>query len=274
MPITGEGRAAPDGADGPPCVPVPEIVRRRLAPKQPTDRAFAWVGTAVVVAIAGVLRLVGLSHPPGKIFDEIYYATEGKDLFTHGVEWNAQQNTGDFVVHPSLGKWLIGIGEWFYARPRHLGIGWEMGLLVAIAAIAAALALRTRRRVLWASLGAIAVGLTALTVWSVGRLEQQTFGWRIVPAIVGTLAVLLSIRVARRMFRSTALGLAAGLLMALDGMEFVLSRTALLDIFLMFFILAAFGCLVMDRDQRRRRWLPAMEAGLDPTTRGRAGRRL
>ena len=57
-------------------------------------------------------------------------------------------------------------------------------------------------------------------------------------------------------------------------MEFVLSRTALLDIFLMFFILAAFGCLVMDRDQRRRRWLRAMEDGLDPTgPGGPAGRR-
>ena len=57
------------------------------------------------------------------------------------------------------------------------------------------------------------------------------------------------------MFGSTVLGCAAGLLMALDGMHFVLSRTALLDIFLMFFILAAFGALVLDRDQRRRRWL-------------------
>ena len=56
--------------------------------------------------------------------------------------------------------------------------------------------------------------------------------------------------------------------MTLDGMEFVLSRTALLDIFLMFFMLAAFGCLVMDRDSRRRRWLRAMENGLDPTAPG------
>ncbi|HEU0237989.1 MAG TPA: phospholipid carrier-dependent glycosyltransferase [Micromonosporaceae bacterium] len=274
-PLTDDVRAlaaAGDTDDTAPRVTVPEIVRRRLAPRLPDDSRFSWIGTAVVVAIAGLIRLVGLSHPPGKIFDEIYYATEGNDLFRHGVEWNATQNTGDFVVHPPLGKWLIGTGEWFFSRPRQLGVWWELLLLVGIAVVAAGLARLTRRVALWASLGALAIGLTAITIWAVGRFEPNTFGWRIMPAIFGTAAVLITIRVTRRMFRSTVLGLAAGLLMAFDGMEFILSRTALLDIFLMFFILAAFACLVMDRDQRRRRWLTALENGLDPSRPGRAGR--
>jgi dolichyl-phosphate-mannose--protein O-mannosyl transferase len=92
------------------------------------------------------------------------------------------------------------------------------------------------------------------------------------PAIFGVLAVLILTRTARRMFRSTMLGAMAGLLMALDGMEFVLSRTAILDIFVMFFVLIAFACIVLDRDQRRARWLREMENGLDPTRGGVAGR--
>jgi dolichyl-phosphate-mannose--protein O-mannosyl transferase len=60
--------------------------------------------------------------------------------------------------------------------------------------------------------------------------------------------------------------------MALDGMHFVLSRTAILDIFVMFFVLAAFACLVLDRDQRRSRWLREMENGLDPSVTGPRGR--
>ncbi len=84
--------------------------------------------------------------------------------------------------------------------------------------------------------------------------------------------MLLLIRIGRRMFHSTVLGCAAGLLMALDGFHLVLSRTALLDIFLLFFVLAAFGALVLDRDARRQRWLRAMEAGLDPSRSGPAGR--
>ncbi len=100
----------------------------------------------------------------------------------------------------------------------------------------------------------------------------HAFAYRFTAAVCGTLAVLIITRLARRLFRSTVLGCAAGLLMALDGMEFVLSRTAILDIFLMFFVLLALACLVLDRDERRRRWLREMEAGLDPSAPGRGGR--
>ena len=72
------------------------------------------------------------------------------------------------------------------------------------------------------------------------------------------------------MFRSTVLGATAGLLMALDGMHFVLSRTAILDIFVMFFVVAAFACLVLDRDHRRRAWLRGHGAA-GSIRRGRAG---
>jgi len=79
------------------------------------------------------------------------------------------------------------------------------------------------------------------------------FGWRFSAALVGTLSILMVARLTRRMTRSTLLGCVAGLLMALDGLEFVLSRTAILDIFVMFWVLAAFGMLVLDRDASRAR---------------------
>ncbi len=65
-------------------------------------------------------------------------------------------------------------------------------------------------------------------------------------------------RVARRITRSTLLGCLAGLLLSLDGLEFVLSRTGILDIFLMFFVLASFGALVVDRDVSRARLAEAV----------------
>ncbi|HWG98728.1 MAG TPA: glycosyltransferase family 39 protein [Pilimelia sp.] len=98
--------------------------------------------------------------------------------------------------------------------------------------------------------------------------EYNEFGWRFSAAVVGILSVIILTRTARLMFGSTVLGCAAGLLMAVDGMHLVLSRHALLDIFLMFFIVAAFGAAVMDRISRRRRWLRALENGLDPTGKG------
>src|SRR5580658_7297639 len=69
----------------------------------------------------------------------------------------------------------------------------------------------------------------------------NSYGWRFSSAVFGTVAILLVCRIARRMTRSTLLGCIAGLLMSLDGLEFVLSRTGILDIFLMFWTLAAFG---------------------------------
>src|SRR5450755_3882842 len=81
----------------------------------------------------------------------------------------------------------------------------------------------------------------------------NSFGWRFSAAVFGSLAILLISRITRRMTRSTLLGCIAGLLMSLDGLEFVMSRTGLLDIFLMFFVLASFGCLVIDRAVSRAR---------------------
>jgi dolichyl-phosphate-mannose--protein O-mannosyl transferase len=194
---------------------VPAAVRDRLAGSWPDGRT-SWLATMFVVVVAAVLRLVGLATPGGKMFDEVYYATEGAELIEHGVEWRPENGTGDFVVHPPLGKWLIGVG--------------------------------------------------------IKAFGNDEFGWRIAAVLAGVLSILIFTRLAIRLFRSVVLGATAGLLMTLDGLHFVLSRAALLDIFLMLFILAAFACLVRDRETRRARWLAAMAAGLDPAAPGRAGR--
>ena len=89
---------------------------------------------------------------------------------------------------------------------------------------------------------------------------MDPFGWRVAAAVVGSLMVLVMCRLARRLTGSTLLGCVAGLLLCFDGLQFVLSRLALLDIFLAFFILCAVACLVADRDWYRARmagWLPA-----------------
>jgi len=82
---------------------------------------------------------------------------------------------------------------------------------------------------------------------------SDPMAWRIASAVIGIVAVFLMVRIARRLFSSTLLGLAAGLLLAVDGEAIVHSRTGLLDQFLMFWVLVAFGCLVMDREWARRR---------------------
>ncbi len=86
--------------------------------------------------------------------------------------------------------------------------------------------------------------------WAFG---VNPFGWRFGVAVLGTLSVLMTARILRRLTRSDVVGTLAGLLVALDGLHIVMSRTALLDMTLMFLVLAAFGLLLLDRDAVRRR---------------------
>lgn len=98
---------------------------------------------------------------------------------------------------------------------------------------------------------------------AVGQLlfGYDPWGWRFASAVAGTLCVLLLVRTVRRMTRSTLLGALAGVLLIADGMSHVGSRVGMLDIFLALFVLAAFSCLVVDRDQVRERLAAAVRAG-------------
>ena len=93
--------------------------------------------------------------------------------------------------------------------------------------------------------------------WLIALGEQlfgfDSFGWRFPSAVAGAVAVVVLIRLARRLTGSTLLGLLAGLLLALDGFSFSLARIGLLDAFLQVFVVAAVACLVVDRDSVRAR---------------------
>ena len=66
---------------------------------------LGWAITALVTAIAAFTRFWALGSPHGKSFDEVYYATEAQELLRFGYEDNRDYM---FIVHPPLGKWLIG----------------------------------------------------------------------------------------------------------------------------------------------------------------------
>lgn len=82
---------------------------------------------------------------------------------------------------------------------------------------------------------------------------MNSFGWRISAVVFGSLLVLFTIRLARRLSRSTLIGAIAGILLTFDGLAFTLSRIALLDIFQATFLVAAVSAVVADRDWFRHR---------------------
>ena len=77
------------------------------------------------------------------------------------------------------------------------------------------------------------------------------FGWRIVMALFGILAVVLVHRIMLRLTAHPITAALAGLFMAIDGLAIVMSRTALLDQTLMLFVLLTFWAIVHDRDYYR-----------------------
>lgn len=178
-----------------------------------TQRWLGWAGPAIVLLIAAFTRLVGLGHPASLVFDETFYVKDSWTLVNRGYEaqWPAEAdalfNGGhvniflddpSFVVHPPLGKWLIGLGM--------LPGGGE-----------------------------------------------DPFGWRIATAIVGILAVVVLMLIAKKLFGSTLLATLAGLLLAIDGNAIVMSRVALLDNFVMIFALLGVGAMLLDREHSAAR---------------------
>jgi dolichyl-phosphate-mannose--protein O-mannosyl transferase len=159
---------------------------------------------SAILTFALSFRLWRLDTPKGYIFDEIYYAKNAYSLISSGVELD-QEGGSEFVVHPPLGKWLIGIG--------------------------------------------------------IKLFGNNEFGWRSSSALFGSASVLLIYLIAKRLFKSEFLALSAALLMAVDGLSLVMSRVALLDIFLMFFILLTFYFLL-----KENYWLSGMAIGLGVST--------
>ncbi|MGI9194940.1 MAG: dolichyl-phosphate-mannose--protein mannosyltransferase [Candidatus Nanopelagicus sp.] len=158
----------------------------------------------IIIGFAITLRLWQLNLPKGYIFDEVYYAKNAASLITDGVELN-EQGAAEFVVHPPLGKWLIGLG--------------------------------------------------------IKLFGNNEFGWRIIAAVVGSTSILIIYLIVQRLFNSLFLSNIAAALFALDGLHLVMSRVALLDIFLMFFMLLAFYLILRDN-----LWLSGVAIGLAAAT--------
>jgi len=114
----------------------------------------------------------------------------------------------------------------------------------------------------WTSAGSFIVH-PPIGKWLIAMGEQafgmNSFGWRFPSLVFGCLLVFITVRLIRRVSRSNLIGGLTGLLLCLDGLDFVMSRIALLDVFLAFFLIAAVACLAADRDWFRDRLAQHLE---------------
>lgn len=219
-------------------VPFPEPGSRlwRMLDLSPVAARWSgWGGPLLVALLAGLPRFWRLGSPRALVFDETYYAKDAWSLLRLGYESTWPDGK---ISDPQI-----------LAHPQVIPLS-DAGAFVAHPPTGK-----------W---------VIALGEWMFGL---SPFGWRFMTAALGTLSVLMLCRIGRRLFRSTLLGCLAGALMAVDGLHFVMSRNALLDLVVMFFVLAAFGCLLIDRDSARARLAAALPVDEDGRVRpdGRAG---
>ncbi len=197
------------------------------------SRWFSWAGPLAVTVLAAILRLWNLGSPHSLVFDETFYVKDAWTLFSNGYEST-----------------------------------WPAGADALFAAGDTAIFTTDPAFVVHPPLGKwlIALGMAAFG-------PESSWGWRIVTAVIGVLAVVLLMLIAKKLLGSTVLAVLAGFLFAIDGNTIVMSRVALLDNSVMFFALLGFGAVLLDRDwhsarlnaglARRRR--SGLEPGWGPT---------
>ena len=189
----------------------------------PSAGLVGWIGPLIVTLIGGLLRFTDLGRPHDIIFDETYYPKDALGLLEFGYERKMVEGANDLILGSN--------GDW-----RSLGLFTDAPNYVVHPPLGK-----------WT----IAVG-----EWLFGATP---FGWRFAVAVLGTLSILMVARIVRRLTRSDLIGTIAGLLLAIEGMHLVLSRTGLLDMVLTFWIVAAFGLLLIDRDRTRSRLATMVE---------------
>jgi dolichyl-phosphate-mannose-protein mannosyltransferase len=191
-----------------------------------TDRLWDWlattpvrarvvraIGPVAVVLLAAGTRLWNLGSPRALVFDETFYVKDAYTLSKLGYE-------GSWPANPDPG-FAAGNVNTFNSTASFV-VHPPLGKWII-------------------ALGEEWLGIT------------NPASWRIMTAIVGILAVVLVMLIAKYLFKSTLVATIAGFLMAIDGNAIVMSRVGLLDNFVMFFALLGFGAILLDRQQSATR---------------------
>ncbi|ALJ19746.1 dolichyl-phosphate-mannose--protein mannosyltransferase [Microbacterium sp. No. 7] len=170
-------------------------------------RHLAWLTPLGVTLLAAALRFWNLAHPHAIVFDETYYVKEG------WTQW--------VLGYPA--KWPDDANERFAAG--------ETDIFLDKPAF-----------IVHPPLGKFFIG-AGMALFG----ADSSFGWRVAVAVFGTATVLVLYFLARTVSGSTAVATAAAGMLAIDGLGIVMSRVALLDGILTFFVVLAVWFVALDR---------------------------
>ncbi len=121
----------------------------RILGSEKSRRRFNLLSPWLIIGLAAFLRLWNLGYPKKLVFDETYYVKDAWTLWNTGAEKAWPQNANgafeagqvntylsdpSFVVHPPLGKWIMGLGMWAFGPTN--SFSWRISVaLLSIAAV-------------------------------------------------------------------------------------------------------------------------------------------
>lgn len=134
-----------------------------------------WIMLGAVTLLAALLRFVALAHPGFLVFDETFYVKDGWSLVNLGYEgkwpegandqWAAGNPDGylsepSYVVHPPLGKLVIGAGMLLFGADN--AFGWRFGVALVGTLSVVVMWFLARRLLGSAVLATIGAGMLAI----------------------------------------------------------------------------------------------------------------
>lgn len=177
-------------------------------------RLWRWLAPALLTVFAFVLRVVNVGDPHQLVFDETYY------------------------VKDSWSQWVLGFpSTWPEGADERFAAG-DTGFFTGVGSY-----------VVHPPLGRVFIG-AGMALFG----ADTATGWRIAAVVFGTATVLAVYLFARTLTGSIVFASVAAGLMAIDGLGIVLSRVALLDVFLTFFIVLALWFVALDRRRALDHW--------------------
>jgi dolichyl-phosphate-mannose-protein mannosyltransferase len=154
--------------------------RARVAGDPRLSRLARWLVPALLTLFAGVLRMWNLGHPDAIVFDETYYVKDAWSQWNLGYpsqwpdgaderfaagETDVWTGVGSFVVHPPLGRILIGAGMVVFGADS--SFGWRVAVAVCGTASVLVLYLLARtltRSSVFAALAAFLLAIDGLAI--------------------------------------------------------------------------------------------------------------
>jgi len=178
-----------------------------LTKRAAASRFFTPISTLLITALGALIRFGNLANPQLLVFDETYYV---KDAYTLGLFGHEKQWSDGANLAFEAGDVSGYLQDGAYVVHPPVG-----------------------KWIIW--LGMQLFG------------ADSSFGWRFSVALLGTLAIPLTIAAARLLIGNRVFAALAGLFLAVEGQSIVMSRTSILDGMLAFFVLLAFYFLLRDR---------------------------